>query len=87
MGGKKKGGDKPKKAAASNEEDERFVENFWGAYRKEVQKYEDLTVCDQIKSMIDEALEEGEKVTKFHIHKELGWEGTRAIMDALRNTA
>jgi|LakMenE01Jun11ns_1017448.scaffolds.fasta_scaffold7757132_1 hypothetical protein len=46
MGGKKKGGDKPKKAAAAGEEDERFVENFWSAYRKEVQKYEDLTVCD-----------------------------------------
>lgn len=84
MGGKKKGGDKPKKASAAGEEDERFVELFWSAYRKECQKYENVPPCDQIKKMVEEALEESENITKFHIHKELGWFGTRAIMDALR---
>jgi hypothetical protein len=34
--------------------------------------------------MYELATEEGEtEIDKFHIHKELGWEGTKAIMDAL----
>lgn len=28
--------------------------------------------------------EEQEKITKLHLWDELGWQGTRAIMDALR---
>jgi hypothetical protein len=83
MGGKKKGGDKPKKTAAGAEDDINYLDIFWSAYRKEVAKYEEVPVCDQIRKMYDEATEEGEQITKLHIHKELGWEGTKAIMDAL----
>ena len=28
--------------------------------------------------------EEQEKITKFHIWEEMGWAGTRALMDSLR---
>ena len=28
--------------------------------------------------------EEGEKISKFHIWDEMGWAGTRALMDSLR---
>lgn len=86
MGGKKKGGDKPKKSAksAAPEDETNYLDVFMSAYRKECQKYEDLSMCDQIKKMYEEAQEEGEdKLLKFHIYKELGWEGTRAMMDAL----
>jgi hypothetical protein len=28
--------------------------------------------------------DEGEKITKFHIWEEMGWAGTRALMDSLK---
>jgi len=89
MGGKKKpakGGGKGggKKGAKAPEEEIPYLQNFMSAYRKECAKYEDLTMCDQIKKMYEEAEEEGEtEIKKFHIHRELGWEGTKAMMDAL----
>jgi hypothetical protein len=88
MGGKKKGGGDKKAAKKGGAEDDiNYLEDFMKMYRKEVQKYEDLTMCDQIKKMYEQAVEDGEtEIDKFHIHRELGWEGTKAIMDALTNS-
>ena len=57
MGGKKKGGDKPKKAAkaAGPEDDINYLDVFMSAYKKECAKYEDVSMCDQIKKMYEEA--------------------------------
>lgn len=89
MGGKKKakgggkGGGKGKKGAAPEEEIP-YLENFMKAYRKECHNYEDLAMSKTIKKNFEEAEEEGElKIKKFHFAEELGWEGTKAIMDAL----
>ncbi len=84
MGGKKKGGGgkgKGKGSAPDVEDDS--VERFWKFYKKKVNEYE-LTVCPRVKDMYENFVEEAEVPTKFHIWSELGWPGTRAIMDALR---
>jgi hypothetical protein len=89
MGGKKKakgggkGGGKGKKGGAPEEEIP-YLENFMKAYRKELREYEEVPMSKQIKKMFEEAEEEGEmEIKKFHLHEELGWEGTKAIMDSL----
>jgi hypothetical protein len=45
----------------------------------------EITVCKQIKEKYEsEYLEEGNPLIKFHIWESLGWQGVRAIMDALK---
>lgn len=44
-----------------------------------------VKALEVISNMFAEWEEDNEKViTKFHIWDELGWQGTRAIMDALK---
>lgn len=83
MGGKKKGGGGKKKAAAVPEEDD-SVERFWKKYRKTHVEFE-VPMCPAIKEKMDAFFEDPSMVpNKFHIWNELGWAGTRAIMDSLR---
>ena len=83
MGGKKKkaGGGKGKGAAPPEEDDS--VDKFWKIYRKKVQEF-DVPICPIIKDKYELFTEEQEIPQRFHIWTELGWPGTRAIMDALR---
>jgi hypothetical protein len=85
MGGKKKGGGGKKKAAAGVPEEDDSVEKFWKFYKKKCGPDQfDVPVSPIIKEKIDLFLDEQEIPTKFHIWMELGWAGTRAIMDALK---
>ena len=63
MPSKKKGGGDKKAAKKGGgvEDDVNYLEDFMKFYRKEVQKYEDLTMCDQIKKMYEQAIEDGEE--------------------------
>lgn len=38
----------------------------------------------RIKEQYVEYEDEDEKISKLHLWEELGWQGTRAVMDALR---
>jgi len=82
MGAKKKAGGGKKKAANAEDEEDISVDVFYKAYKK---KCTDLGVeaSKQIKAKYEEYQEEGEKIAKFHFWEELGWAGTKAIMDAL----
>jgi len=84
MGGKKKGGGKKKAAKAAVDEEDRTVHNFMKFYKK---KCIDLGV-DQLRNLKDqyELVEAGEQevIAKFHFWDELGWAGTRAIMESLK---
>ena len=43
--------------------------------------------CDmskRIKEQYEEYLEEGDPIKKLHIWEEIGWQGTRAMMEALK---
>jgi hypothetical protein len=87
MGGKKaKAGAKKKAAKADVDEEDKTVHNFMKYYKK---KTAELGV-EVVKSIKDsyELYDSGEMtepgIQKFHLWAELGWAGTRAIMDALR---
>ena len=84
MGGKKKGGGGKKKAAAAVEEED-YVNQFWKIYRKKYAEYE-VPCSTIIKEKYDLYVDENETPTKFHIWQELGWAGTRAIMDAMKES-
>ena len=43
-----------------------------------------LTLQKYLKEMYELYQEEEDKIEKFHLWEELGWAGTRAIMDSLR---
>ena len=80
MGGKKKAAAKGKK---KDEEQDLSVEHFWKAYKKKILEYE-VPLSKILKEKYDLFVEEEEVITKFHFWEELGWPGTRAIMDSLR---
>lgn len=84
MGGKKKGGGKKKAAKAAVDEEDRTVHNFMRNYKK---KAGELGV-DVLRNLREqyELVEAGEQevIAKFHFWDELGWAGTRAIMDSLK---
>jgi len=84
MGGKKKGGGKKKAAKAAVDEEDKTVRNFMKFYRK---KATELGV-DLLRNLKEqyELVEAGEQefIQKFHFWDELGWAGTRAIMEALK---
>ena len=86
MGGKKKAAPKKGKGPADAEED-LSVDNFMKVYRKKCAEL-DVTPCDILKTKYDAYLEDpNDKITKFHIWKELGEAGTRAIFESLRQIA
>ncbi len=84
MGGKKKGGGKKKAAKAAVDEEDKTVQNFMRYYKK---RCTELGV-DPLKKIRDEyqMVEDGDQevIAKFHFWDELGWAGTRAIMEALK---
>lgn len=82
MGGKKKAGGGKGKGAAPPEEDD-SVDKFMKFYRRKCGELE-VPLCPIIKDKYELFQEEQEIPTKFHIWTELGWAGTRAIMDALK---
>ena len=83
MGGKKKGGGKGKKTAVIPEEDN-STETFKKIYGKKANEME-ITKCPQIIEKLGLWEEDNNDVpTKFHIWSELGWAGTRCLMDSLR---
>lgn len=82
MGGKKKAAGKKSKNSAPPEEDD-SIEKFQKHYKKKVTEF-DVPQCQIIKDKLDLFFEDQEIPTRFHIWTELGWAGTRAIMDALR---
>ena len=81
MGGKKKAGGKGKAGAPAEEDDS--IDKFWKFYKKKAAEYE-VAICPIIKDKYELFTEDAEIPTRFHIWTELGWAGTRAIMDALR---
>ena len=84
MGGKKKAAAKKGKGPADAEEDV-SVDLFMKNYRKKCLELE-VPVCDIIKAKFDLYQEDpNDKITKFHIWKELGEAGTRAIFESLRS--
>lgn len=86
MGGKKKAAPKKGKGPADAEED-LSVDNFMKVYRKKCAELE-VPVCDILKQKYDVYLEDNnDKITKFHVWKELGEAGTRAIFESLRQIA
>ena len=82
MGGKKKGGGGGKGKGAAIAEEDDSVDKFWRKYKKLTTELE-IAICPVIKEKYDLFTDEQEVPTKFHIWTELGWPGTRAIMDAL----
>ena len=81
MGGKKKAAKAGKK---KDEEEYLSVEHFWKAYKKKILELE-VPISKIIKEKYELFQEEEEVITKFHIWEEMGWAGTRALMDALRH--
>ena len=83
MGGKKKGGGKSKGKGSAPPEEDDSIDKFWKFYKRKTNEFE-VPVCPIIKEKYELFTEEQEIPIKFHIWTELGWAGTRAIMDALR---
>ena len=87
MGAKKKGGKGKgkggKKKGAQPEEEDLSMEKFMAIYTKKCKEL-DIVPSKVLKEKYEFCLEEGEKITKIHLWEELGWVGTRAIMDALK---
>jgi len=84
MGGKKKGGGgKGKGKGSAPPEEDDSIEKFWKFYKKKSAEFE-VAICPIIKDKFDLFIDEQEVPTRFHVWTELGWPGTRAIMDALR---
>jgi len=83
MGGKKKGGGKGKGKGSAPPEEDDSIDKFWKFYKKKTAEHE-VSICPIIKEKYELFTEDAEIPTRFHIWTELGWAGTRAIMDALR---
>lgn len=81
MGGKKKGGGKAKKK--DGEEEDVSVDNFVKFYKRKCNELQ-CDVSKRIRELYDEYLEEGDPIKKIHIWEEIGWQGTKAMMEALR---
>lgn len=85
MGAKKKGGGTKKKGGGEPEEEDISVKKFFDTYKKKKCPEFGVKVVDAIKQMFDKWEEDPEDViTKLHLWDELGWAGTRAIMDSLK---
>lgn len=84
MGAKKKAGGGKKKAGPAEEENDVSVEQFWKHYQKQCKELV-VPVQKSLREKMDLFFEEEEKPEKFHVWEELGWAGTRAIMDSLRH--
>ena len=80
MGGKKK---KHTGKGKKEDEEDLSVEHFFRAYKKKVAELQCIN-SKYLKEKYDEYQEEGDPITKFHLWEELGWAGTRAIFDSLR---
>ena len=84
MGGKKKGGGKGKGKGSAPPEEDDSIDKFMKFYKKKCTELE-IIQCPVIREKYDLFTEEQEIPTRFHIWTELGWAGTRAIMDSLRD--
>lgn len=76
-------GPKKKAGGAQVDEDDDSVDKFWKYYKN---KCKELTtdVNKRIKQMYEEEyLEEQKALTRFIMWDECGWQGIRALMDAL----
>ena len=71
------------KGSAPPEEDV-SIDQFYRFYKKNVAALE-VPICPIIKEKYELFQEEQEIPNKFHIWSELGWAGTRAIMDAMKD--
>ena len=74
----------PKKAAAAAGGDEEDVscDKFYKEYRKNCQLLE-CQVNPRVREMYEEYVEEGKLINKMHVWNEIGWQGTKAIVDAM----
>ena len=84
MGGKKKGGGGKKKGAAAAPEEDDSIDKFFKYYKRRCTEYE-VPKCGTIMEKYDLFLDEQEIPARFHVWSELGWAGTRAVMDGLRD--
>ena len=75
-----------KKGKADDEEDDSVNQLFKIYKTKKCPEY-GVDPLKYIKEKYDLFQEEGEKITKFHIWEEMGWAGTRALMDSLRQVS
>jgi len=82
MGAKKKA--PAKKKGKAEEEDDVSVDQFWKQYKTKKCPEYGVDVLKYVKEKYELYQEEQEKITKFHIWEEMGWAGTRALMDSLR---
>mmetsp|Transcript_7396 Transcript_7396/g.8930 ORF Transcript_7396/g.8930 Transcript_7396/m.8930 type:complete len:228 (+) Transcript_7396:29-712(+) len=73
----KKGG-----AAAGGDEEDVTTEVFFKNYRKNCLSLE-IPVNARMKELYEEYVEEGKVISKIHLWDELGWQGTKAIVEAL----
>lgn len=83
MGAKKKAPAK-KKAGGKDDEEDISVDQFWKTYKSKKCPELGVEVLKYVKEKFELYGEEGEKITKFHIWEEMGWAGTRALMDSLK---
>lgn len=83
MGAKKKAAAK-KKGGKAEEEEDLTVDQFYKIYRTKKCPELEVEPLKYIKEKMELYTEEGEKITKFHIWEEMGWAGTRALMDSLK---
>ena len=76
-------GAKKKPAASGDGEKDMSTEQFYKLYKSNCQKVYEVPLCKQITEMWGQYQDEETDFTKFHIWDQIGWQGTRAIMDAL----
>lgn len=88
MGGKKKGGAKKAapKAKGAVDEDDQSMENFWKFYKKKCAELE-CEVSKSVKKKMEAYMEDpDDKMRSLHLWEELGWVGTKAITDCLKQS-
>jgi len=75
----------PKKKAADDAED-MSCEHFFKLYQKLCRAQDPpLPISKIVKEKYEkEYVEEGNNLRKFNIYESLGWQGVRALMDAMR---
>ena len=75
MGAKKKTGE---------DGDDLSCEKFFAKYKKNVHALGE-PVNPKLKDDYEKAIEDTGFLTKIHMHDPIGWQGTKAVMDALRS--
>ena len=78
----KKMGPKKSAAAAQGDEEDVSCDKFYKEYRKNCVLLE-CPVNPRMKEMYEEYVEEGKQISKIHLWTELGWQGTKAIIEAM----